>query len=123
MVERRTSSDLDPTGGIDSDIATEQQLPDTTHRVRRNEELRHIVYLKDFRNKQQAADVHTLLKSLVAENDIYVSDTDTVTYFLAAPMTGDIARKVGEDPNVSGMLFTPNGLELTRSGLWRRQTL
>ncbi|KAL8965704.1 MAG: hypothetical protein Q9183_003725, partial [Haloplaca sp. 2 TL-2023] len=107
VVENPTSSDFDPTSGTDSDIATTQQMTrDMAHQVKRNEGDGHIVFLKDFKNKQQAADVHTLLKSLVAEIDIYVSDTDTVTYFLAAPMTDDIARRVREDPNVSSV-FKP----------------
>ncbi|KAI4195353.1 MAG: hypothetical protein LQ350_007250 [Teloschistes chrysophthalmus] len=72
--------------------------------VRRDEIAGYGIFLKDNTDKGQATAVKNLLKTLVEnENDIYVSDTDRRTLFIAAPLTSENAQKVRDDPNVSSI--------------------
>jgi len=60
-----------------------------------------LVYPKDTANKDQAKAINDVLKGVVSDaTQIYVSYTDRGTFFWAAPLTDDSAKKVQGDENV-----------------------
>lgn len=82
-------------------VPLEGSANDSHTDLKRDDTLRYVVYTKDNTNKDAAAAIHNLLKGFVTnEADIYVCDTDRRTYFFAAPLTSENAKKVEEDPNV-----------------------
>lgn len=60
-----------------------------------------LVYPKDPTNKDQVKAIYDVLKSVVPDaTQIYVADTDRATFFWAAPLTDDSAKKLQDDGNV-----------------------
>lgn len=97
-VQQDTTNCFEPSSGV---LCQESSTNENSRVVRRDEIAGYGIFLKDNTDKGQATAVKNLLKTLVEnENDIYVSDTDRRTLFIAAPLTSENAQKVRDDPNV-----------------------
>lgn len=60
-----------------------------------------VVYPKDFANKDQAKAIHDALTGVVSDTtQIYASSSSIGTFFWAAPLTEESAKKVIVNENV-----------------------
>ncbi|KAL8688072.1 MAG: hypothetical protein Q9218_005924 [Villophora microphyllina] len=89
-------------GPKEKTLRQEDPTSDPSANIKRDDTANYGIFPKDNMNKDQAAAINSLLKTLVAhESDIYISKTDKRTFFFAAPLTSENAQKVHDDPNVS----------------------
>lgn len=86
---------------VDHGMPHEESVINGLAPSKRDNSANYVVYPKDSTNKEQAAAITALLKSILSDpTQIYISSTNIITAFWAVPLTSDNAQKVRADSNV-----------------------